>query len=203
MTAEPKSPSRSRGPPKQTLLRTAFGPPALIDGENAAVYDELAAGIAAHVKPIDILEEMWVHDIIEHSWNMERLRSLKMSLMRVTAFKGLATVLEPMMDSTDAAKLALEWYAEDPSAIKAVNNNLASAGLSMNEVMAQTFVNNIDSIERIDRMIENLEKRRNAALREVDRHRQPPGRDLRWLAQQVENGKSSLLEDKSRNGRGA
>jgi butyrate kinase len=41
----------------------------------------------------------------------------------------------------------------------------------MDAVMAQTLSISLDEIERIDRMIATAEVRRNAILREVDRHR--------------------------------
>jgi len=48
---------------------------------------------------------------------------------------------------------------------------LASADLTMEAVMAKTLANELDKVERIDRMIVSAEARRNAVLREVDRHR--------------------------------
>jgi hypothetical protein len=41
----------------------------------------------------------------------------------------------------------------------------------MDTVMAQTLALKIDEIERIDRMTMTTEARRNAALREIERHR--------------------------------
>jgi hypothetical protein len=55
--------------------------------------------------------------------------------------------------------------------IKRVDKLLASAGLTMDAVMAQALSLKLDDIERIDRMIATAEGRRNAILREVDRHR--------------------------------
>jgi hypothetical protein len=41
----------------------------------------------------------------------------------------------------------------------------------MDSVMAQTLALKFDQVERIDRIIMGAEARRNAVLREVDRHR--------------------------------
>ena len=45
--------------------------------------------------------------------------------------------------------------------------------------MAQTLAAEIDDIERIDRMITSAEARRNAALREIERHRTSVAERLR------------------------
>ena len=45
-----------------------FGPAPLIEGEDAAAYDELLTGISSTVKPADILEDIWVRDIVDLVW---------------------------------------------------------------------------------------------------------------------------------------
>ena len=56
---------------------------------------------------------------------------------------------------------------------------LASADLTMDAVMAETLALELDRVERIDRMIMSAEARRNAVLREVDRHRASVAQALR------------------------
>ena len=53
--------------------------------------------------------------------------------------------------------------------------------------MAQTLVVNIDHIERIDRMIMTAEARRNAVLREINRHRAVLGEKRRRVTHDVED----------------
>ena len=45
-----------------------FGPPLLLEGEDAAAYDELVARMCAAVNPVDVLEEMFVADIVFLQW---------------------------------------------------------------------------------------------------------------------------------------
>jgi len=52
-----------------------FGPLILLEGEDAAAYDELLARIFAAVKPVDIIEEMFVADLVSLEWEVLRLRS--------------------------------------------------------------------------------------------------------------------------------
>ena len=56
----------------------------------------------------------------------------------------------------------------------------------MDAVMSQTLVKHLDEIERIDRLIVNVEARRNAMLREIERHRTTFAASLRGAADFVE-----------------
>jgi hypothetical protein len=98
------------------------------------------------------------------------------------------------MDWADARDLTEAWAARERAAIRRVDKLLASAGLTMDAVMAQTLSIRLDDIERIDRMIATAEMRRNAILREVDRHRTTWGQELRRAAQQAEEAGFKLIE---------
>jgi hypothetical protein len=198
-----------------------FGPPPLLEGEDAAAYDELLLRVSTAVKPVDILEDIWVRDIVDLTWEVFRLRRLKMNLMTASAYKALVTVLEEigdideethdsdeetggpdeMMGDLDNIALAKDWARRNPEAIKEVNRILSSAHLTMDAVMAQTLFNNIDHAERIERMSALAEARRNLVLREVDRHRATLGQDLRRTVRHIEDGKFQVLEGKTAKGK--
>jgi hypothetical protein len=84
--------------------------------------------------------------------------------MTAVAHKGLKEILEPLIGWTDARNLAEAWAARERSAIKQVDKLLASAGLTMDAVMAQALSLKLDHIERIDRMIATAEGRRTVRL---------------------------------------
>jgi len=73
-----------------------------------------------------------------------------------------------LIGRTDAPNLAEAWAARQRSAIKRVDKLLASAGLTMDAVMAQALSLKLDDIERIDRMIATAEGRRNAEIKVID-----------------------------------
>ena len=54
-----------------------FGPPPLLEGEDSKAYDTLLARVSGAVKPKDIIEEIWVRDIVNLTWEILRLRRLK------------------------------------------------------------------------------------------------------------------------------
>ena len=87
-----------------------LGPPPLFEGEDTAAYDELLARISGAVKPTDIIEEIWVGDIVDLVWEAVRLRRLKASLMTATAHKGLEEILKPLVDNRwDRERLVQDW----------------------------------------------------------------------------------------------
>jgi len=75
MTQVSDLPIPSGGP---NQLTAAFaGPPPLIAGERSAGYDELLARVCETLQPSDVLEHIWVRDIVDLVWEVYRLRRLK------------------------------------------------------------------------------------------------------------------------------
>src|SRR5262249_11149110 len=72
-----------------------FGPPPLLAGEDAAGYDELLAGISFAVKPSDVIEEIWVRDIVDLTWEIFRCRRIK---TKVLAKEGPSVTSAAFMD---------------------------------------------------------------------------------------------------------
>ena len=63
--AAPSVPGRAQG-------LALFGPPPLLEGEDAAAYDQLLARICAAVKPVDIIDEMFIADVVSLEWEVLR-----------------------------------------------------------------------------------------------------------------------------------
>ena len=143
-------------------------PPTLVNGEDAATYDQLAARIAAAVAPRNILEEIWTRDVADLVWDVVRLRRLKAGLFTVGASDGMAQLLRGI---GELGLTARDWAARKPAAVVAVNTQLSAAGLDMNDVATSTFVAHIDRFERIERMLAAAEARRAAALRGIANRR--------------------------------
>jgi hypothetical protein len=149
------------------------GPPRLIAGEDNSLYDQLVARVFAAVRPKDVIEEMIVRDIAYHDWEMLRLRRMKSGLFA----SGLQTSLiakllsVPKMTESKARDLAGRFVAGDPSATKEVDKALASVGLSIDAVMANTLTVRLQDFEAIERLTASAETRRHAAVRELERRR--------------------------------
>src|SRR5215813_13906889 len=188
MIEAPQLPSRPTNPPPATATTMPWlPPPPLIEGENAAAYDDLLARISGTLKPVDILEEIWVRDVVDLVWDVFRLRRLKVHLLTAAAHEGMAKLIGPLLDWDFTDQIARRWAVGDADAAQTVETTLAAAGLTMDAVMARTLALKIHEIERIDRMTMAAEARRNAILREIERHRATFARTLRRTVEDVED----------------
>jgi hypothetical protein len=84
-----------------------------------------------------------------------------------------------------------QWALRDQAAVTKAEAVLASAGLTAEAVTAQTLALKIDIVERIDRMMVTAEARRNAVLREIERHRASFARTLRRAVREVEDAEDA------------
>jgi hypothetical protein len=182
-----------------------FSSPPLLDGEDGVAYDELLSRISAEVRPADIIEDIWVHDIVDLVWEAVRLRRLKSHLMMASVPRSLETVLKSLVLEypTPAtrefyAKNAVKmWLLREADGIKLVNEILSRGNLTMDAVMAQCLSQNIETIERIERMTAMAQRRRDLILDEIDRHRVTIARALRRSVQHIEDGECQVVESES------
>ena len=144
--------------------------------------------------PTDIFEDIWVRDVVDLTLEVFRLRRLTANLMKANEYKGLSETLAPLVGRSQAETLAEGWAARKPEVVEEVNKTLTSAGLSNDSILAQTFSLKLNDIERIEHMLALAEARRNATLREIDRHRQTLGQRLRRAAQQLEDDQFLVIE---------
>ena len=182
-----------------------FGPVPIIPGENPADYDEVLLRTTSALKPADIIEEMFLDDIVRATWDIIRLRRLQNGLLIARTHEGLERVLGPLVDRSEpqpknifeksgrqsttdwkAEELAARWRAQDPEVLEQVAVMLKEAGLSMNEVMAETLSLKIADINAIDSLIMTAQERRYGALRELDRRRLQFGQSVRQFTHNLE-----------------
>jgi hypothetical protein len=185
-------PNTAASPPLATAPLLGESP--LIRGENVRSYDELLERICATLQPRDSLEEIWIHDIVDLVWETFRLRRAKASLMTDAARREMERQLDT--SHPGAHQITIEWAAGGADAAVEVERLLASAGLSMDRVVARAMSNALHNMERLDRMLVSIEGRRGAALRELDRHRAPLAQKLRCAIAQAED--AELVRDAPR-----
>jgi hypothetical protein len=171
MAPRTKLPQRRRTANRK--FSAPFGSPPLIEGEDPAAYEEVLRRVSDALKPNDFIETIFVQDVAESTWEALRMRRFKAHLLTSFMPGELAGVLEPIMygERKLAIELAQQWAIRHAEGVKEVNNLLTSAKTTLEHVAARTLSANIDSVERIDRMIVNAEARRHAALHELERHR--------------------------------
>jgi hypothetical protein len=58
-------------------IKELWGRPPILPSEESGIYCRLAAELATAIQPSDIIEWFWVKDLLDHSWDIRRLRRLK------------------------------------------------------------------------------------------------------------------------------
>src|SRR5262249_25028124 len=132
----------------------------LMEGEDAAAYDQLLARIFAAVKPIDVIDEIFIADVAPSEWEVLRLRRLKWSLIRAPALEALENFLDenhldynlysehfadhlaeilqdnfPKDEVNSAHTLAHECARNEAEAVGKVKKILEGRGLNMCQVL--------------------------------------------------------------------
>jgi hypothetical protein len=142
-----------------------FGPPPLLEGEDAALYDDLVGRMCAAVKPVDIIDELYVAGVVSLEWEIMRWRRLKFSLLQASvhdelegflnerlnceayaeAFEeDLAEILAEIIPESpqksraeEAKELAHQYACSQPDAVKRVRLRLRAAELDADQILDQ------------------------------------------------------------------
>ena len=150
-----------------------FGAPALLLTESPTEYWRLYSLFQDDLAPADVIEKMWLRDLVDLQWEVRRLRRLSIQLLSSSKHYGLDKILgslQPYDGST--MELKRNWMRRDPSAIAEVGRLLNLAGLTEDAILAQTLAVKLDQIDRIDRMTFQAERRRDLAIQQIERRRE-------------------------------
>ena len=183
--------SKPSGMTSQALVAIA-GPPPLISGEKAPAYDDLLARVTDALAPSDVLEHIWIRDVVDLVWEVFRLRRIKANLMAAAVPEGMVQVLSPLRGGA-AEKLTFAWAAREQDDVEEVETTLANVGLTMDHVAASGFSARIGDFERIDRMLADAEERRSTALHALHRHRAGLALRLRSTLQEIEDAELEVI----------
>ena len=138
-----------------------FGPPPLIDGENTEAYDEMLLRVSSAVGPCDFLEEIWVRDVVDLTWEIHRWRQLKAHLISNGVADLVIFKLEKVVKTIqDVHELVALWKARDPGAISRVKEYLALTGDTLEAITAKVVCDKIGYFRRVEDITTKAEWRR-------------------------------------------
>src|SRR5580658_2197214 len=123
-----------------------IAPAPLLPGEGEADYVSLIARVVAVARPRDAIEEFLTRDAIDLTWEILRLRRMKVGLLRASMGSGIESVVRSLgYNPVSAREIAAGWAAGEKSAKNEVARALRKAQLTMEDVMAKTLEGEIDS----------------------------------------------------------
>ncbi|MFC4172936.1 hypothetical protein ACFOYU_12840 [Microvirga sp. GCM10011540] len=166
-------------------LGSFFAQRPLIQGERQEEYDALLAKVTAAVAPTDIVEAVWVKDVVDLIWEAQRLRRLRASLLMLARKEAVLWLLGPQhLRTRNEAHVSLVegWLAGDRAASQRLESLLAEHGLDLESIMAQALASRLRQVERIDQMIASADARRARVLVELERRREALARRLRMAS---------------------
>jgi hypothetical protein len=130
-----------------------FGEPQLLAGEDAAAYDRLLARICAAVKPVDIIDEMFIADVVSLEWEVLRWRRLKTCLMRAHGFEALEVFLRQDLDYN----LYSEQFADDLAEI--LQDNLPEDQAKGAQTLARACARNErEAIDKVNKVLNRIQQ---------------------------------------------
>jgi hypothetical protein len=177
-----------------------FGSPPVLESEEAISYEELFAKICREIQA-DFIGRLLVEDVVYYLFELSRMRRLRARLIGDAVRSELASFLSPYVRGSKTEnigvrdtdekedpgdKLARKWTAGHPAAISRVKKIMELQKLTIEDMQAHALAFHLEQFERIDRMIADLERRRTAALRELERHDFALAQRLRAKQEDVE-----------------
>jgi hypothetical protein len=150
---DPEARSKSKSVTSARAPRwTLFGQPPLLDGEDAAAYDELLARFCAAVKPVDIIDEMFITDVASLEWDVLRLRRLKSSLIRARGLELLSQFFSEKLDYN----LYSEDFADDLAEI--LQDNLPEDQAKDARTLARKCAQDeADAVDKVNEVLDGIE----------------------------------------------
>jgi hypothetical protein len=93
-----------------------------------------------------------------------------------------------------AQELTQKYGRREPATVKFIDKLLVAAGSSFGSLMVKALPDELENIERIDRLLTLAENRRDASLREIDRRRAVLGQRVRKSLQEPEDAQFQVIE---------
>jgi hypothetical protein len=174
-------------------IRVLLGPSWLVEGEDAQLYEDLLAAVASAVKPTDLVDWLLLKDFVDLTWEIQRNRRNRESLMRMgrrAAMKSILVSILPgqgplRITADEASLLASNWCTGDEEVIKHLKELLARAGLSDSDITAQTLSTNAQEFNRLDARDELYQSRRNSLLKQIERRRAGWAKQIRRASETI------------------
>jgi hypothetical protein len=145
-------------------IAALFGSAPILKSEDDAIYWNCMQRFVECVEPQDIIEWLWVKDVVDLSWEILRLRRLKIDLVEIDRENQNATI---------------EWEREHVEARK--NKPL----LDTETDSATLLFKYLEKYEWIEKLLTSAELRRDRILREIALRRDHMGRRLRAASDEI------------------
>jgi len=243
---------RRRSSTSNQISISLLGPPPRLEGEDVAVYEELMARLHRDLKPRDVIEQIWMRDIVDNTIEILRYRRFRTKLLNSLILEAREKALNSAVDDELNRLVDDEWepppevqqktlldeireelerrrklekgidpppsrpepepepeseswaeckerLQEEPAVVERLRKVRESvqSELDLEHIAAEEFVGVLHDIERIDNLISIAERRRNAVVHEMDRHRAEFAQRMREKLHEIEDADFQTIETKA------
>ena len=190
-------------------IRAMLGPPALLPGEDAAIYEATLAHLAREVAPRDLIAWMLIKDLADLRLEIARYRRIRTALVRHSAGHRVATTLA---ETRSRFRDEVRWLDETARQLRAQVEACGGANVAQDcaeidayaasereaaDELRQLMVAGVDAdnptdddvaadlpswiggYQQLDRCLQAAEQRFIATLRDIERHVAGFGKTLR------------------------
>jgi len=157
-------------------LNDYLPPPPLIEGDDPADYEAFQEKCLAAIRPKDAIEHIWLRDFIDYSWESLRFRRMKADLINSSRKEAVERLYfgcgeGNYSDKPMARNMARGLSASEEDFVNEVEELFEDHGIGPETILAEAVSARINDLERIEKLITTYVRRRDNAIRELEKRR--------------------------------
>jgi hypothetical protein len=180
-----------RKPTVPLKVRALLGTSWILKGEDPQLYEELLAQVGEAVGARDIVDWLLVSDYVALTWDLQRSRRIRDSLMRDACSSVVFDILWSAMPKGtpdkegDIVELYGLWRKGGEAGYQRVAEKLAEQGITEADLSARAYANIAERLDEIDRQNERRENRQRALLQEIERRHRGWGQQVKRATEEI------------------
>jgi|SRR3954447_9212508 hypothetical protein len=159
-----------------------MGRPTLLMTESQDEFDALAVAMLAYINPQDIVEPMIVWNVIEITWHILRLGRCRADVINIGFRNALLKLL--VVELGLAEHVAEKWFTSNTTKEEIINL-LKTYNLDEPSIAAEAIMNNLTSLEALDRVLALWDARRSKAFRTLGEVRLSLAKRAREISEEI------------------
>jgi len=161
-----------------------FGYAPTLKTEDDEIYWNCVERFVKCVEPQDVIEWLWVKDVVDLSWEILRLRRLKIDLVEIDRQDKNAKI-EWEREHADEPYIHFALGTPIPRDPEDIEARRAKPLLDTEADSAKLLFTHIETYEQIEKLLTSAELRRDRILREIELRRDHMGRRLRTASDEL------------------
>ena len=162
-------------------IAALFGYAPILKTEDEEIYWNCMERVVKCVVPQDIIEWLWIKDVVDLSWEILRLRRLKIDLVEIDRENQNARIEEhagePHFDDFSGTST--------PRTPEEIEDRKNERFVDTEDYSAELLFEHIEEYERIEKLLTSAELRRDRILREIELRRDHMGRGPRAASDEI------------------